>query len=274
MNDASLSYASGFVDGDGTLILSRVNTGAYCYGLYATNRDRNPLEFLRKLLGGGIYEKGVKGYQQIYYHYHITQRWSAGAALRLRPWLVLKQRQADLLIQFKEHVERYKGTQMIHRTINGTRFDRLPEFIHDERKAMIDQMKSYHADTAGEVFPEGWSEEVRNSYLAGLIDAEGSLVENNRTPAVRIGMVNEGLMELVRDWFGGSVTPHQPKQVNRKKIFHWQAYGDNARVICNAVLPYLQCDKNIKMAKDLVGMRSRKEYLAIRRPRNSLGQFM
>jgi len=93
--------------------------------------------------------------------------------------------------------------------------------------------------------------EVVKAYIAGLIDADGSIGiyeqgENGRTPTftvtVTIRMAESEGIELLQQYFPRKVT--STKSYNRKRLYRYRVTGAIAKEILSALLPYLRIKRN------------------------------
>lgn len=75
-------------------------------------------------------------------------------------------------------------------------------------------------------------------WAAGLFEGEGCLDYSNGLRA-RVGMTDEDVIRKFHDAVGfGSVGTLQPPG-NRKKVWVWSAYGENAITLMHIFYPYL-----------------------------------
>ena len=118
------------------------------------------------------------------------------------------------------------------------------------------------------------------SYLAGIIDGEGSIYignfsSNKKTGAkyyqtnMEVTNTAESLIDWLMDNIGGRRGEYTPKQTPknaRKKVYRWMVSGDDLTQLCHLLLPYLvikvrQCEIMIKMRKtfEYTGMQKGKQ---------------
>lgn len=105
-----LEYLAGFIDGEGSVMITKSFAGKsgsthYRARLTISNTDRRILEEIRRDYGGIIVNQGHTevnwkvGYQLVW-----TNEMMARLLPLVRPYLRLKQRQADLILRFGRHV--------------------------------------------------------------------------------------------------------------------------------------------------------------------------
>lgn len=95
------SYFAGLIDGEGSLILRRnKGQGQYSFMVACGMVTPEPLKALQARFGGGMYvSKGKNGLRDVY-KWSIQNQAQALACMKaIRPWLMVKDRQADLLIK-------------------------------------------------------------------------------------------------------------------------------------------------------------------------------
>jgi LAGLIDADG endonuclease len=98
---------------------------------------------------------------------------------------------------------------------------------------------------------ENWSVE-KLSYLAGIIDGEGSIhieiqsqsIRHNRKCdyySLRLLVVNTHLpmLEWIKSNFGGSLYTHHKKEPNKRQCYRWNLCSHNAARVLIACSPYM-----------------------------------
>lgn len=105
------------------------------------------------------------------------------------------------------------------------------------------------------------------SYLAGIIDGEGSIYigafsSNPKTGTpyyqtnIEVNNTNKGLIDWLVATFGGkdfSYTAKQTPKNSRKPVFRWIASGDRVTHLCEIIMPYLVVKK--RQAEIMLKMR-------------------
>ena len=89
--------------------------------------------------------------------------------------------------------------------------------------------------------------ELLDSYVAGLIDGEGTITlsHNNRTDRFRVPVVSmtsttPELTRIVADEFGGSVRIHKTYRQGHSDSYIWSIRHDRALAMLQRVIPYLR----------------------------------
>lgn len=95
--------------------------------------------------------------------------------------------------------------------------------------------------------------EVERAYIAGLVDGEGSIFvaavgpKRNRTvyPVVTVAMTHRGVIDWLSERVAaGTVKLHNQTNLRRypqlKPQFRVQVFGKRAKLLCEALLPYLR----------------------------------
>jgi hypothetical protein len=107
-----LAYMAGFLDGEGTIgIIKQRRTATekhrykrkYCYYVYIqiTNCSREALEWISERLGGRVV-CWSRAHRKVVWSIRWSCRRALGIAKLLRPWLIIKQPQCNLLVEIYE----------------------------------------------------------------------------------------------------------------------------------------------------------------------------
>lgn len=107
-----LAWAAGFIDGEGSFLLSPVTNifrqhMSYIVALEASNTDLRPLNRLLEIFGGriSIHNKGNIEHSTSY-KWRIHGANAALVAERLLPYLTVKYAQAEIAIQYQATIKR------------------------------------------------------------------------------------------------------------------------------------------------------------------------
>lgn len=101
---ADRAYAAGLVDGEGAISIFCRGQGRPQYVLSVEITQRNPtvLLWLRERWGGTLALYGPYGKQaRAYWRWRLNPRPALAFLVDIRPWLVLKQSQADVAIAYQ-----------------------------------------------------------------------------------------------------------------------------------------------------------------------------
>src|SRR5262245_40378584 len=102
--DIQLSWAAGFIDGEGTISAYHVSKGRvrpreFLVWISAVNTDPRPLRILQTMFGGSIVRTRIrKGWKDLF-HWKLSHRAAANAISAIAPYLVCKREQADLALE-------------------------------------------------------------------------------------------------------------------------------------------------------------------------------
>jgi hypothetical protein len=102
---ADAAWAAGFLDGEGSFTIRSGNHGTFTLVVEAGQIDPRPLLKLREMFGGSVrLAPRYKPSRDIYY-YNIGAKICADMLTVIRPFLVVKGEQADLLLQLRALME-------------------------------------------------------------------------------------------------------------------------------------------------------------------------
>ena len=115
MRRLSLQYIAGFLDGEGSIYISRSKCPrtkrGVRYALYIvfSSTNKNILEMIRNSLGGVgclfSWDSKKNPRWKTAYYLHITCRQAAEVLRKLLPYLILKRPQAELAIKFQDFMD-------------------------------------------------------------------------------------------------------------------------------------------------------------------------
>lgn len=103
--DAKLIWAAGFIDGEGYVGATNCTHGvsakrnSYTAVINVGQVSRVPLDILQEILGGSV--GPLRDRFGFHYQWRVYGDKAAAAAARLLPYLVVKRRQAELLLEFQ-----------------------------------------------------------------------------------------------------------------------------------------------------------------------------
>jgi hypothetical protein len=95
-----LAYAAGIIDGEGCIRVNRTRNGVPVIRVHVTNTDARLTRTLHEWFGGYVWME-AKAYMpnaKIRYVWEVSARKAAAFLGLVRPYLVLKQEQADLAL--------------------------------------------------------------------------------------------------------------------------------------------------------------------------------
>lgn len=179
----SAEYLAGLLDGEGSLSLARRyhrdRSTEYSVRVAVYNCDRPVLEAVQKSWGGHLASVGPRHPEWREAHSLIWTNSAAAGVLRaLAPHLRVKARHAAALLRFQAHVtESARSRDPAGRLLPITRREqRIRAQFHAQLKSM--NRRGSPVRSWGKSRPNSSGDKARISgeYLAGFVDAEGSLM--------------------------------------------------------------------------------------------------
>lgn len=125
-------YLAGAIDGEGYIfIVFSKSTQNYICGVYIRNTDRRLLEVFAKYFGGNIYFlRRQKSNHKDSYSWQCAGFKAAELCKCILPYLVIKRRQAELLLEFSKTLKN-----------NVKNNSKLPKCIENKRTKLINKIK-------------------------------------------------------------------------------------------------------------------------------------
>lgn len=117
IDDLTLSWMAGFVDGEGTITISTVaKSKKYVPKLAVANTNYDAIEQFTKVFGGKVRLKVWKGDEKSNwkpcYEWSITFSKATKAIRLLEPFLKIKNKQADIVLQVEDLRKTYNGATL------------------------------------------------------------------------------------------------------------------------------------------------------------------
>lgn len=257
----SLQYLAGFIDGEGSLSLARIprsgGSPEYCVRISIANTNKRVLEDIQSEYGGTLASQGPRNpkWRQSY-----ALIWTNAAAARILgkivPMLRTKSKQAAALLDFAAHI-----TKCPRRRDRYGYLTCLSEGDKGIREAFYKRLKVLNArgplagsracnEPDDQDAWSGESERVHDEYLAGFIDAEGSVLIT-RTRVRRYGTVQyrarlalsnthqQTLFQIRRDC-GGLIYRQRPKNSLWKDAYQLVWTEGMIPQVLSRVMPHLR----------------------------------
>ncbi len=104
MYETDLAWAAGFMDGDGTFLISLIG-GYFTVQISACGRDARPIVHLKEILGGRVYQytskpgKDFSSTPTTMYTWRCTNKEAFDICAKLLPYLVLKKEQVECIVE-------------------------------------------------------------------------------------------------------------------------------------------------------------------------------
>ncbi len=233
----SVEYLAGFIDGEGSLILWRRPRGQsveYTSRIYLANTNLRILVEIQRDFGGKLVESL---HANPHWKRQFSLRWASATAERLLllvgPYLRVKSKQAAAVLSFSQHRKSAKRDAVQQ----GRPL--LPEDLKI-REAFYWRLRALNAKGMPRPWPQMPTPEIEPpwpakrftispEYLAGFIDAEGSLIIS-RTHSmtqrsmvyrgrISIGCTNWQIINEIHSTFGGIVADQPAAEPHWKNAY-------------------------------------------------------
>ena len=139
MEEWKLGYLGGIIDGEGTIVIAKTdkagNKRSFHYSaiLSVTNTDKRLMDWLKENVGGGVYiQKEAIGNHRKRYMWVMYVKGAYELLKEIKPYLVIKQEQADVWIEFYE-LSRWR-----------VKNQRVPVWLLNKREVLYQRMKELH----------------------------------------------------------------------------------------------------------------------------------
>lgn len=138
--ETELAYAAGVIDSDGFIGIGETiresGTPRYTTLLTIVNTSTNLMDWLKDLFGGNVIVR--RSYNNNYkttYYWRMSDDNAAEVLKQVRPYLVIKTRQADLAIKFRQNWKSFRGHD-VPAEINKYREDTyyIMQALNDDRR--------------------------------------------------------------------------------------------------------------------------------------------
>src|SRR6266567_511172 len=251
-----LEYLAGFVDGEGYLGLARIRrrrrSPEYCLRLSIYNTNRTVLEAIQQTTGGTM---SAVSQRRAAWKSSYALIWTNASAARvirkIKPFLLVKSRQCEALLAFHQHVRAGRRSRD-----QAGRLLPLPQREIQSRQAFYNRVKVMNrTGPAGQQNLSVDAVSIRQTrvsakYVAGFIDAEGSLMITRTKvrgchtlqyhPRVTVANTQRGVLEAIQHRFGG-IMANQPAQKATWKRGYRLVWTDGMiESLLGRVEPYLR----------------------------------
>jgi hypothetical protein len=95
-------------------------------------------------------------------------------------------------------------------------------------------------------------EEVIKSYIAGIIDGEGTITLSRssktskfRHPIISVSNTDMNILNLLKNSVGGSISKHKTYKKHHKQSWSWKISYNKALLLLENIRPYLRCNEKI-----------------------------
>ena len=266
MNKKLLSYAAGYIDGDGCFYVGKYrskNIDVYEQSIQIVSVKKPVLEEFQINFGGSIREKPFKPNHKTAYCWTIKGYDSIVLCNQILPYMVEKIYQNNLFISFYNLIE-FNNFRTVNPQIINQRNDIIFNIRMDKHmnnlisREDIENLK----DQQFTITPS----ETDYPYLAGLIDSEGCFRIRKWKPknrpneayaiSIEIGNTKLPIMPWLVKRFGGSVSFIEAK-ANRRASATWILSAAKLYEILPKIQPFLRskreiCDKLIEFQQTIL----------------------
>ena len=128
----TLAYVAGLFDGEGSIVigcsLGRTNRKNPCYFLQVgiTNTDRELIDWLHRTFGGHVSDNShspSRSKQRPCWAWRVTSRQAHGFLKKILPYLRTKKTQANIAIEFQEHMTAFASNKALSANLLDIRED-------------------------------------------------------------------------------------------------------------------------------------------------------
>jgi len=228
------AYLAGLVDGDGSFCIRSVDGTGYQFTMYVYNSHRPLMKWLVRVFGSTWRKLPTEGNRKQKYCWYTSNK---DIVRNLVPYLILKQKQANLSHQFltmafERNPQGREDLMLSLQTANQ-------EFVPVSKKAVEEAAQSVEPTKLD------WA------YLAGLFDAEGTFAIQKRkklgngsyTSYAKISNTDNTIFPWIMSRFGGTLAINKREDRNEGAWSLSEARGLKARkqreIKLLAMLPYL-----------------------------------
>jgi hypothetical protein len=140
LSDVDLAYIAGIVDGEGCIIIEKRTTTLlngeknplYKACVKVGNNDEKLIDWLIKKVGGGYKSVDIREGKNNNYKWQLSQTMTLKLLILLKPYLVIKKEQVDVICDFRKSYENVYSR-------NGT-----PREIVDFRESCYKKLQNMH----------------------------------------------------------------------------------------------------------------------------------
>lgn len=267
-NENIRAYTAGYIDGDGCIYLGKTvqkpkMITVYEYSIQIVSVKRDVLQLFKDTFGGFIRKKPSKPNHRDAFCWTIKGRESVYVIQAIQYFIVEKQEQCFMFIQFAFLIESNN-----FKPINQTLLNKREELINAIREDR--HMKNLVTKEAIEALKEQQftitPTEIDYPYLAGLIDSEGCFRIKKWKPknkpnhvyniTVEIGNTKLPILPWLVQRFGGSVV-FIAEKANKRASATWTLAAAALYEILPKIRPFLTnkqevCDKLIEFQKTIL----------------------
>ena len=253
----SAEYLAGLLDGEGSLSLARRyrrdRSTEYSVRVAVYNCDRAVLEAVQKSWGGHLASVGPRHPEWRAAHSLIwTNSGAAGVLRAFAPHLRVKARHAAALLRFQAHVnESARSRDPAGRLLPITRREqRIRARFHAQLKSMNRRGSPVRSWGKSRTHLSVHEARISGEYLAGFVDAEGSLMIAKFRAAspgrwyyrarASLDNVDGQVLREIQRTYGGILFRPRRRKPGWRVVYKLVWTGDRTERLLHPILPHLR----------------------------------
>jgi hypothetical protein len=233
VKETSKAYMAGLMDADGTYTITSCIHKTLGHRLYdptvaCVSTHRPTLERAVAVFGGTIYNHKITGTSKLPRYDWLTQTYehSRNFVSIIRPYILQKQRQADILLDF---------------------YSLYRQQCPEKRQQLCNDICSLNAQESLTTNMQDlcWKPNLINAYFAGFFDGESTVGYTNygTTPRIEIGNTNKSLLVIMQYLYGGRICTlgGKSRPTYRKPMWNWSlCVRTDVEKFLLKMLPYIE----------------------------------
>lgn len=252
----SAEYLAGLLDGEGSLSLARRyhrdRSIEYCVRVAVYNCDRPALQAVQKSWGGHLASVGPRHPEWRAAHSLIWTNSAAAGVLRaLAPHLRVKARHAAALLRFQAHVnECARSRDPAGRLLPIPRREqRIRARFHVQLRSMNRRGSPVRSRGKSRAKSSIHEAKISGEYLAGFVDAEGSLMIAKFRAAspgrwyyrarASLDNVDSQVLREIQRTYGGILFRPRRRKSGWRVVYKLVWTGDRTERLLHPILPHL-----------------------------------
>jgi hypothetical protein len=253
-------YLAGLVDGEGSLSLARRyhhnRSVEYTVRLAVYNCDRPVLEAARRSWGGHLASVPSRHPKWRASHSLIWTNAAAAEVIRtIAPYLRIKARHAEALLRFQRHIDEHPRTRDSAGRLLPLSGDeqRIRARFHTHLRSLNRRGRSTRSKGEFQENSTFDGHRVSALYLAGFVDAEGSLMiaklrgegptQCYYRARVALDNVDGSTLREIQRAYGGNLFKPRARKSDWRVVYKLIWTGDRTEKLLEAIVPHLRVKK-------------------------------